>query len=69
MAAPPAGGRATGAAKGVLRTLAAVAATLFGLLLVTFLIGRAAPIDPGARRGRRPRRARSLRSVATGAGP
>ncbi len=35
-----------GFAKATLQILAAVAATFFGLLLVTFLIGRVVPIDP-----------------------
>ena len=34
------------AARGIARSLAAVAATLVGLLLVTFFIGRVLPIDP-----------------------
>lgn len=46
MPARPRRSRPAAVAKGAARTLAAVAATLFGLLLVTFLIGRAAPIDP-----------------------
>lgn len=40
------GASGLGFAKASLRILAAVAATFFGLLLVTFLIGRVVPIDP-----------------------
>lgn len=40
------GAPAMGFAKAAIRLLASVAATFFGLLLVTFLIGRVVPIDP-----------------------
>lgn len=50
MAAAPAGGRRPGSFRGpaavILRTAGTVAVTLFGLLLVTFLIARVVPIDP-----------------------